>query len=70
MKWHKPTDFPKDGKSVLAKVRGLKWTDYIIARYDRCWWRYFEVFSPNGEKVEGWCGCELEIIKWAEIEEE
>lgn len=27
MKWHKPTDFPEDGKSVLAKVRGLKWTE-------------------------------------------
>lgn len=69
MKWHKPTELPKDGQVVLAKVKGLKFLEYAVVEYmSDCWWRYAEYWTPGAGKVEGWCGCELEIVEWTEIQ--
>lgn len=44
----------------LCKVKGLQFCDYAVLRYDSDgWWQYIHEYT--GDKIEGWCGCSLEV---------
>lgn len=45
----------------LCKVKGLKYLNYAILYYNgECWTQYYKSYQPN---IEGWLGCDLEIIE-------
>lgn len=52
----------------LCKVKGMKFCDYIVLKYDEDgWWRYFQDYVHDHE---GWVGNNLEIIESKLIEED
>lgn len=46
----------------LCKVKGLKFCDYAILRYNEYgWWRYYRYAAYDN--VEGWVDNDLEIVE-------
>lgn len=46
----------------LCKVKGLKYLDYALLRYNEDgWWQYIHEYT--GDKLEGWCANSLEIVE-------
>lgn len=46
----------------LCKVKGQRFCDYAILRYDEDgWWQYIKEYS--GSRIEGWCGSSLEVVE-------
>ena len=52
----------------LCKVKGLKHLDYAILYYNgECWTQYYKSWQPH---IEGWIGCDLEVIEVMQCLEE
>ena len=52
----------------LCKVKGLKYLDYAILYYNgECWTQYYKSYQPH---LEGWVGCDLEVIEVMQCLEE
>lgn len=46
----------------LCKVKGLKFCDYAILKWDgEYWWQYYR--DLGSKQIEGWIGSDLEIIE-------
>ena len=52
----------------LCKVKGLKFCDYIVLKYDEYGWRRH--FQDYVHQLEGWVGNNLEIIGEPKLIEE
>ena len=49
----------------LCKVKGLKFCDYIVLKYNEYgWWRYFQDYVCQ---LEGWVGNNLEIVEVVQL---
>ena len=49
----------------LCKVKGMKFCDYIVLKYNEDgWWRYFQDYV---NQLEGWVGNNLEIVEVVQL---
>lgn len=52
----------------LCRVKGLKYCDFIVLKYDDDdWWLYVQ---DNVNDIEGWVGNNLEIVEVVQLIEE
>lgn len=52
----------------LCKVKGLKYLNYATLYYNgECWLQYYKSYQ---HKIEGWLGCDLEVIEVMQCLEE
>lgn len=49
----------------LCKVKGMKFCDHIVLKYNEYgWWRYFQDYV---HQLEGWVGNDLEIVEVVQL---